>query len=251
MKNGRSCILTYHSLDPSGSVISIAPHVFREQMAFLADTGTPVVPLHAVRDTPGAVALTFDDGFRNFFEQAFPVLQRYGFPATVFVVSGYCNGRNNWPTQPRNTGVPILELMDWSKIQEVANAGIEIGCHTATHPRLGLLSPENVENELAASRAAIEDQIGRAVRAFAYPYGESTALVRKAVRGHFQWACGTRLAYLSSAADPLNLPRIDVYYLQKRLCFQGLHSIHGSTYLAVRGLLRGLRQTFPRGTRGI
>jgi peptidoglycan/xylan/chitin deacetylase (PgdA/CDA1 family) len=246
MKHARSCILTYHSLDPSGSVISMAPYVFREQMAFLAQTGAPVVPLHAVRDTPGAVALTFDDGFRNFYEHAFPVLQRYGFPATVFVVSGYCSGRNDWPTQPRHTGVPLLELMHWSAVEEVSRAGIDIGSHTATHPHLGLLSPQDVQNELSASRAAIEDRIGKPVRTFAYPYGESTAAVRAAVRRHFEWACGTRLAYLSPASDPLNLPRIDVYYLQKRLWFQGLHSLRGNVYLCARGLLRGMRQMLAR-----
>jgi peptidoglycan/xylan/chitin deacetylase (PgdA/CDA1 family) len=239
----RSCILTYHSIDPSGSVISIAPHLFRQQMAFLAEAGTPVVPLHAIRDTPGAVALTFDDGFRNFYEHAFPVLQRYGFPATVFVVSAYCGGRNDWPTQPRHNGVPLLGLMPWNQVAEVARGGIEVGSHTVTHPRMDRLSAAEIDAELDSSRAAIEDRIGRPVRSFAYPYGQSTAAVRAAVQSHFQWACGTELAYLSPASDLLNLPRIDVYYLQRRLGFQGLYSIHGSIYLAVRGLLRGLRQT--------
>jgi peptidoglycan/xylan/chitin deacetylase (PgdA/CDA1 family) len=242
MKHGRSCILTYHSLDPSGSVISIAPHIFREQMQFLADTATRVVPLHAVRDTPGAVALTFDDGFRNFYGHAFPILQRYRFPATVFVVSGYCCGRNDWPTQPRNHGVPTLELMNWCEIEEVANAGIDIGCHTTTHPRLGLLSPADIEDEVFSSRSAIEDHIGKPVRTFAYPYGESNQLARDIVRCHFQSACGTRLAYLSPNADAWNLPRIDVYYLQRRLWFQGLKSLRGNAYLTARALLRETRR---------
>ena len=249
MKRGpRSCILTYHSLDPSGSVISISPPVFREQMAMLAESGVPVVPLHSVRDTPGAVALTFDDGFRNFYEHAFPVLQRHGFPSTVFVVSGYCGGRNDWPTQPRNTGIPMIELMLWSEVAEVSRAGVEIGSHAVTHPRLGLLSPGDVEDELFASRAAIEDRIGSPVRSFAYPYGESTPPVRTAVRRHFQWACGTELRYLSPASDLLDLPRIDVYYLQKRFWFQGLHSLRGNAYLAARRLLRSVRHRLTRTT---
>jgi peptidoglycan/xylan/chitin deacetylase (PgdA/CDA1 family) len=246
MTRDRSCILTYHSLDSSGSVISIRPGVFRDQMEYLAEAGARVTPLQAVCTTPGAIALTFDDGFRNFFEHAFPVLQRFRFPATVFVVSGYCGGQNNWPSQPKNNGISSAELLRWSEVEELARAGIEIGAHTVTHPRMSLLSPQETEEELLRSRAAIEDRIGRPVRSFAYPYGESTPGVRAAVARHFDLACGTRLAYLSSASDPVDLPRIDMYYLQKPFWFEGLQSTRGSAYLGARGLLRALRQTLRR-----
>jgi peptidoglycan/xylan/chitin deacetylase (PgdA/CDA1 family) len=242
MTRGRSCILTYHSLDSSGSVISIRPDMFREQMESLAESGARMAPLDAVCDTPGAIALTFDDGFRNFFEHALPVLQRLRFPATVFVVSGYCGRQNNWPSQPKDNGVPAAELLRWSEVEELARAGIEIGGHTVTHPRMSLLSPQETEEELLQSRAAIEDRIGRPVRSFAYPYGESTPAVRAAVRRHYDRACGTRLAYLSADSDPVDLPRIDMYYLQNRFWFQGLRSARGSAYLGARGLVRGLRQ---------
>jgi len=244
MSMRRSCILTYHSLDESGSVISIRPGVFRAQMAFLAETRVPIVPLAEVRNTPGAVAITFDDGFRNFFEHAFPVLQRYLFPATVFVVSAYCGGRNDWPTQPRSTGVPFVELMSWSEVEEISRAGIEIGSHTATHPRMGALTPAEIEAELSVSRQVIEQRTGKAVRTLAYPYGESTPVVRAAARHHFRLACGTRLACLSPNSDNADLPRIDAYYLQNQFWFEGLQSLRGKAYLGFRGFLRGLRQKF-------
>jgi len=244
MKHERSCILTYHSLDSSGSVISIRPEVFRDQLEYLAETGTPVVPLHAVRDTPGAVAITFDDGYRNFYEHAVPALRKHGFPATVFVVSEYCGRRNDWPTQPRNTGLPIMDLMDWSQIAELSHNGIDIGCHTATHPHLDQLSAREIEMELSVSCAAIEDRTGKPVLTFAYPYGEFNPAVREAVRRRFPWACSTRLAYLSTDSDPADLPRIEIYYLQKSFWFKQLLSTSGNAYLAARGMLRGLRQTF-------
>ena len=131
IKQGGSCILTYHSLDTSGSVISIPPKLFRQQMEWLAAARVAVVPLGRVRETAGAVAITFDDGFHNFFEHAAPVLQEFGFPATVFVVSDFCGGANDWPTQPRTPAVPKLELMPWSELRQIAKAGISIGCHTA------------------------------------------------------------------------------------------------------------------------
>ena len=242
MTRGRSCILTYHSLDSSGSVISVHPATFRQQIEFLIESGARIVPLGAARDTPGSIAITFDDGFRNFFEHAFPVLREFRVPATVFVVSGYCGRHNDWPSQPRNDGVVTADLMSWSEVEELSRAGIEIGAHTVTHPRMSRLSNADVEEELSRCRAAIEDRTGRRVGSFAYPYGESTPEVRAAVRRQFQWACGTRLAYLTPESDAVDLPRIDMYYLQKRFWFEGLRHRRGSAYLSARGLLRGLRQ---------
>ena len=98
--------------------------------------------------------------------------------------------------------------------------------------------------ELTASRQAIEQRTGKPVRTLAYPYGESTPLVRAAARHHFSWACGTRLAYLSEDSDNADLPRLDAYYLQNRFWFEALQSPRGNAYLEFRGLLRGLRQKF-------
>src|SRR5690348_2083040 len=104
----RSAVLTYHSLDNSRSVISLPPAVFRDQMEALAGSGTPVVPLSEIHNRPGAVSITFDDGFANIADHALPILQRFSFPATVFVVGGHCGGYNDWPSQP--PGIPRLPL---------------------------------------------------------------------------------------------------------------------------------------------
>src|SRR5262249_32631329 len=150
-------------------------------------------------------------------------------------------GRNNWPTQPRGAGVPDLELMSWRQVEEVAQAGITIGSHTMTHPRLGAFDASEVERELSESRAAIEDRIGQPVNAFAYPYGESTPSVRSAVRRQFQVACGTRLDWVSRGADAADLPRIEMYYFQNLFWFEGLQSLRGALYLSARGVLRNVR----------
>ena len=244
MKSERSYILTYHSLDDTGSVISMPLQAFRAQMDWLAASGIPIVPLSDIRDTPGAVAITFDDGFRNFFEHAFPVLQRYRFPATVFVVTGYCGGRNDWPSQPLRPVIPKLDLMDWSEIGLIAEAGISLGSHTATHPRLNRLSEADVEIELCHSRAILEDRTGKAVDAFAYPYGDSTPAVRRAVARYFGYACSTELGFVSRGSDPFSLPRIDGYYLRNKLWFRGLSGRYGAAYVAARRSLHGLRHRF-------
>jgi peptidoglycan/xylan/chitin deacetylase (PgdA/CDA1 family) len=227
-------------LDNSGSVVSLCPDTFRRQMGWLSQSGRAVVPLDRIRETAGGVALTFDDGFRNFFQHAFPVLQKYSFPATVFVISKYCGGHNDWPTQSR--GIPALELMRWSEVEQAARGGIRIGCHTATHPRLTLLSEAEIEGELTVSREALEERIGQTVDSFAYPYGDHSPRVRAVVGRHFRLGCSTRLAPVSPRGDLLDLPRLDIYYFRNQFWFEGLGRLHGRGYLAARQALRGIRQ---------
>jgi peptidoglycan/xylan/chitin deacetylase (PgdA/CDA1 family) len=242
MKPRRSAILTYHSLDSSGSVISIAPQAFREQMKWLAGSGIPVVPLERIRDSPGAVALTFDDGFRNFLKEAFPVLRDLGLPSTVFVVSRYCGERNRWPSQPASPRVPDLPLMSWNELREIARGGVMLGSHTATHPYMTRLSAAQIDEELRASQCEIEDRTGQPVRAFAYPYGATSLEVREAVRWRFPLACGTKLDFVSRGSDAADLPRLDAYYLQNPFWFRSLGAGYGAAYIAARRFLRERRQ---------
>ena len=236
-----SWILTYHSLDASGSVISVASEIFRNQMAWLDEIGTKVVPLDQIQQTPGAVALTFDDGFRNFYEHAFPVLQQRGFPATVFVVTGFCGKLNNWASQPSTPVIPRLPLMSWGELREIAAAGITLGSHTATHPRMAALSEAQMDEELRVSQTVLEDSVGRRVTSFAYPYGESTLRVRDAVSRRYRIACGTKLAHVAGGSDPAELPRLDTYYFRNLAWFRRIGSQSGEAYIAARRSLRELR----------
>jgi peptidoglycan/xylan/chitin deacetylase (PgdA/CDA1 family) len=242
MNPWRSCILTYHSLDSSGSVISMNPALFRAQMSWLAETRTPVVELSEVQRIPGSVALTFDDGFSNFFDHALPVLQKYGFPATVFVVGGYCGGRNNWPSQPAHPPLPLLDLMGWTQIEKLAKAGVRVGSHTVNHPRLNELCSDDVESELSASRSLLEHRIGKPVSAFSYPYGSCSPSVQSAVERHYTLACGVNLDFVSQGSDPFLLPRIDTYYLRNLGWFRKLGTTQFANYIAVRRALRTIRR---------
>jgi peptidoglycan/xylan/chitin deacetylase (PgdA/CDA1 family) len=233
----RTVILTYHSIDESGSVISVSPSQFRRHMEI------PVVPLSAVRATPGAVALTFDDGYRNFLEVAVPDLLRYRFPATVFVVNGYCGLDNNWPTQP--PFAPRLPLMSWRELEQVAAQGITLGAHSVTHPFLTRLPAERIRAELSDCRQTIETRLDVVCEGLAYPYGDSDARVREVASEVFRFACGTRPDFLSPSADPFNLPRIDAYYVRDPRRFQLLFSPAGRPYIALRRWARGLKALSP------
>ena len=241
----KPAILTYHSLDASGSVISVAPAQFRAQMQFLAARNIPVVPLSDIQKTPGGVALTFDDGFENFFTDAFPVLREFGFPATVFVVSDHCGQRNSWSAQSYN-GIPSLPLMGWQRLAEIGRHGIALGVHTATHPSLIAIPESQARDEMRRCQAMIQERTGVAADSLAYPYGDSNARVRAIAAEFFISAYGTRLAFLSGRLDPMDFPRIDAYYLRNHLWFESLPGTRGRIYVAARRSLRQVRSAAAR-----
>ena len=181
-------------------------------MARLADSRTPVVPLEVVQKVPGSVALTFDGGFRNFLDFGLPVLESYGFPATVFVVTGYCGDRNRWDKKRRDT--PKLPLLGWDELAQLPRPLVQLGAQTVHHPVLPRLTREAIIGELDACRQALTHVTGAQPSAFSYPFGATSAAVRKLVGERFSVACTTRLDYVTENSDPLELPRIDAFSLK-------------------------------------
>jgi peptidoglycan/xylan/chitin deacetylase (PgdA/CDA1 family) len=240
-------ILTYHSLDDSGSVISVSPRIFADQMRILHELGVRVVPLSTIQDILGGavaservVAITFDDGFRSVYEHAFPVLQRYGFPATIFPVTDYCGKTNDWPSQPLH--MKRHPLLTWNEIREMNQEGIAIGSHTRTHPDLRMLPDHRVEEELLASKRQIEDRVGCPVSMFAYPYGVYNDAVRDIVQAHFSLSCSTSLGFVSRQSDLFALERLDMYYLRHPVMFRRLFSKEMDIYIRFRQGVRDLRE---------
>lgn len=169
-------ILTFHALDDRSSAISFAPHVFQRGMARLHEGGYRALSLLEAADglrhgepfPDRAFVLTFDDGYQSVYTEAFPVLQHYGWSATVFLTVG----------QNRKVGVesrlPAMEdrpMLAWREIQEMHRWGLDFGAHTLTHPDLTRLPLAQVETEVCDSQAIIQDALSAAVASFAYPYG--------------------------------------------------------------------------------
>ncbi len=240
-------ILTYHSIDESGSVISTSPKRFRRQMRLLRESSCQVIPLQNIvaalrehRDLPAnALAITFDDGFESLYDCAFPVLQDYGFPATVFLVTAFCGRPSPWNSRTRKLGAAALAT--WDQIAEMACGGIDIGSHTVTHPDLTRLQPEEAETEIRSSRRMIEDRLGRLVSSFAYPFGRSNAGIRALVEREYRCACSARLGMVDQASTPYLLKRIEMYYFSSDARFESLIRGEANSYLAVRRILRFLR----------
>lgn len=239
-------ILTYHSLDDSGSVISVAPHVFAAQMQSLVRARTRVVALDDVpallESGESAVAITFDDGFSNFRDHAAPVLASLKFPATVFLVTAHCGRDNGWPTQPG--GVACQPLLDWGEIKKLHATGTRFGAHSQSHPVLTQLPAANAEAEMMESKHAIEFALDEPIEAFAYPYGACDDTTRALAKRHFHIACGVQLGYAGPHSNPLELERLDMYYWRNQPDLRDLFSLRTRAYVGVRAKLRAACRLF-------
>jgi len=210
-------ILMYHSIDTdSADRWTLSPELFGRHMAWLAEhdyrpmTVSKLVAARAanLRLPPRTVVITFDDGLRDFLTEAMPILQRYGFPATLYVVTGYVGKSNGWS---RLLGEPDRPMLSWNELRTVSECGIECGAHTHSHPQLDIISPVAAFAEVRRSKVSLEDHLGHGVQSFAYPHGYASRVTRQLVRrAGFTSACRVRHALSSTGEDPFALSRIIV-----------------------------------------
>lgn len=247
MESPRVPIITYHSIDDSGSVVSTSPAAFQRQMKYLSNAGYTSLPLRELvsslkegRTLPSKpVVLTFDDGFKNFYTHAFPVLSEYGFSATVFLVTDFCGRHNDWDGNPPK--LPRSELLSWPEIKVLNDAGIEFGSHTKTHPDLTKLTPAEAEAEIVESKAAIDDALSSETVTFAYPFGRHNAFIRGLAASNFDASCSVELGKVTLRSDFSSLERIDAYYLTKQRLLEMLPSATFDSYMSVRQTLRTVK----------
>lgn len=208
-------VLLYHSVDSTGSVISITPEEFRTQMAYLKATGYKAISL---TDLLGylrsgtvprgkKVVITFDDGFKNNYTEAFPILREYGFTATIFLATDYIDRVCSWD---KHESIPKLPLLSWDEIRAMSDYGIDFESHTCSHPYLSRLSREKMTNELSESKTVIETQINKQVTFFCHPYGDSSRETQEAARkcGYVGAFGGLDYSLRNTKEDVYNLSRV-------------------------------------------
>jgi peptidoglycan/xylan/chitin deacetylase (PgdA/CDA1 family) len=242
-------ILTYHSVDDSGSPVSVSPETFRRHVRWLASGRLRVVTvpeLLRVPDDADAVALTFDDGLRSFGDVAAPLLAEHGLPATLFVVSDRAGATSAWPDAATRRGpkAPTFPLLDWPTLRRLAErGGVELGAHTRTHRDLTRLRGAELADEVDGCAARIVEETGRRPDAFAYPYGAYDADAVAAVARSYAWACTTDLRALAPADRPHLLPRLDAYYLRAPGALESWGSAAFRRRLWLRAGARRVRRT--------
>jgi peptidoglycan/xylan/chitin deacetylase (PgdA/CDA1 family) len=212
-------ILMYHEIatrEDTTSHLAVSPTSFAAQLKYLYEAGFSTLTVSglvsALSGDPARlperpVVITFDDGFADFHRQALPLLRDYDFTATVFVTTGWIAD-----AKPCAVNRNRAQMLSWSQIREAAAAGIEIGAHSHQHPQLDQLAPKRLHDELATSKALLEDGLGVIIPSLAYPFGYSNARVRRMARDiGYTHAFAVSNAIADSTYDEFTLPRLTIH----------------------------------------
>ncbi len=212
-------VLMYHAFGGAGerpSRFVVPGRRFEHQLRWLRRSRHPLLSLAELADLrergelppPGAVVITIDDGYADNLAVAAPLLERYRAPATVFVVSGRVGGVADWDGAGELAG---RRLLDWDEVDALRRAGIDIGAHTRTHPRLPELDPATARDEIHGSRADLRERLRAPIRAFAYPFGRAGHSEAVVAAAGFDLACGIErgLNYPGTPALALRRAPID------------------------------------------
>ncbi|MCX5591298.1 polysaccharide deacetylase family protein [Alcaligenes endophyticus] len=210
----------YHQVGlpaPKGSPyrgLTVHPSDFRRQMVWLKRLGyrglsmAQVLPYVRGERHGKVVGLSFDDGYRNVFQNAMPVLDELGFTATNYFVARHLDGSNFWD-QPK--GVPHSSLMSLPELRAWVASGHEVGSHTLDHVHLNELSSELAAYQITQSKRELENMIQHEVSAFCYPYGHYDNNIRDQVsNAGYTNATTTHRGLARMDDDLLQLPRVTV-----------------------------------------
>jgi len=233
-------ILMYHSIsgeDESGLHAyyrtCTSPAAFANQMAWLHELGYSTCNLAQAldrlqpRDHPSSgtqaatklAVITFDDGYTDFYRQAFPILNQHGFGATVYLPTAYIGDH---PLQFKGR-----DCLTWTEVRELGEYGIVFGSHTVSHPQLRELSASAVKEEIVTSKKTIEERLGVPAESFAYPFAfpQSDAEFKIMLRdllgsaGYKNGVC-TTVGRGTSESDPFFMERLPVNSADDAALFQ-------------------------------
>jgi peptidoglycan/xylan/chitin deacetylase (PgdA/CDA1 family) len=205
-------ILMYHYIrvnpDPADQIgfgLSVPPAAFAAHMGFLAEREYRVVAMRELEAYLGTgrvpdektVVLTLDDGYRDAYTEAWPVLRRHGFRGTIYVISDLVDNHR---------------YLTVGQLQELHRAGMEIGSHSVSHADLAAVGPDRLRREVFESKAALERLLGGPVTSFCYPAGRSSPAARAAVASAgYRSALTVEPGIFRGREDRLAIPRVRVH----------------------------------------
>ena len=213
-------ILVYHQIDvarPKGTPfrsLSVSATDFELQMGFLSLLGyqglsmTALLPYLRGERAGKVFGITFDDGYLNNLSNALPVLTRYGYSSTCYVVSQMLGKTNEWD---KEIGIPQVPLMSKVHLRQWVAGGQEVGAHTRHHVHLTQMDAAASKQEIILGKVELENCLGVAVEHFCYPYGdyasEHADMVQEA---GYNTATTTQRSRCHAQEDMMRLPRVPV-----------------------------------------
>ena len=204
-------ILTYHSIGYGKGSFFVTPENFTKQMEYIKKNGYEVITLdelvRGIKDKNvfkrNKVVITFDDGYKDDFEYAYPVLKRFGFGATIFIITDFM-GKGSTGGEKK--------FLNWDEVIAMSKDKISFGSHTKTHFYLGVIKDEEATvEEIVGSKKAIEQKIGMPADYFCYPGGGFNEKVKElVVKAGYKGACSTNRGFADFNSDVYELKRVKV-----------------------------------------
>lgn len=210
-------ILMYHYIrdfndpdDQIGTNLSVSPEKFDEQLAWLKnnsyqsinpdDLANPnkktLTQISYSNFKP--VILTFDDGYKDAFDNAFPLLKKYGFTAAFYIITNYVEKNNP-------------NYMSWDNIKELKKAGMNIGSHSLTHPDLEKVTDARVDSEIGESQEVLSKSLEIKITDFCYPTGKYDTRTIEALKKYgYKTAVTVKSGIADQNSNLFELPRIRV-----------------------------------------
>ncbi len=234
-------ILMYHSVGENNAFFSVRPEEFARQMAWVAERKFKVVFLSELvamirqkkNSVAGYVAITFDDGYKDFLQNAAPVLRQHNFPASVFLISDMLGA-----SYTTSDGISF-PLMNAAEAQEAKASGrVEYFPHTAKHTILDQVSAQEAIQEIEKSKNDIAEKFGRSANILAFPKGRHTSEIIEYLRhSNFTAAVTVQEGFVTPAGDPFLLPRLSVDSSTSFAQFKAKLSDGYGAYLSLRKYL--------------
>ena len=202
-------ILNYHKIDDTFISLAVRPEDFDAQMKYLADNGYHTITPDELYDSLAGnaelpeipVMITFDDGYKDNYENAYPILKKYGFKGTIFVVSSFLGVYPNY--------------MTWDQAREMDADNISIQSHTVDHKSMTDLSDDELRAELVDSKKKIEKELGHEIGYMAYPTGTYNLHIANLVKeAGYKAAFTIKYGNVDKASNIYALERVPVFHTE-------------------------------------
>ncbi len=200
-------VLNYHKIDNKNISLSVLPQDFDKQMAYLKNNNYHVITPddlyesleHNKKLPVNPVLITFDDGYEDNYRNAYPILKKYGFSATIFVITDFLNKYPNYLT--------------WEQCKDLKKQGFYIESHTVNHKSLTSLSNKQIKNEIVESKKALDERLQQNTHYFAYPTGTYNLYIAKMIKNAgYRAAFSIKYGTVTSDSNIFALERIPIFH---------------------------------------